>query len=86
MSTDNNSKDNITENNRDEQKLENECDFQFNNINFNELAFEYLRKLEEYLNELKITKFDYSQFNFDDLKIIGHGGFAVVYSAELQAA
>ncbi|CAG8833857.1 43049_t:CDS:2, partial [Gigaspora margarita] len=71
MSTDNNLKLNSIENNEDEQKSEN-------------ASLGYLRQLEEYLNELKITRFDCSQFNFDDLKVIGQGGFAIVYFIELQ--
>ncbi|CAG8747779.1 9448_t:CDS:2, partial [Racocetra persica] len=71
MVTDNDSKYNITKNNKDEQKLENTLSG-------------YLKKLEEYLDELGITRFDCSQINFDNLKVIRHRGFAVVYHVELQ--
>ncbi|CAG8778364.1 12565_t:CDS:2 [Dentiscutata erythropus] len=72
MATDNNLNHNSKENNRGEQMSEN-------------TSSEYLRKLEEYLTELKITKFDCSQINFDNLKVIGQGGFAIVYFVELKA-
>ncbi|CAG8833182.1 44249_t:CDS:2, partial [Gigaspora margarita] len=71
MATENNLNNISTENNGGEQMSE-------------YASSGYLRKLEEYLTELKITKFDSSQFNFDNLKVIGQGGFAIVYFVELQ--
>ncbi|CAG8688773.1 1744_t:CDS:2, partial [Cetraspora pellucida] len=53
---------NVKGNNGDEQRLDNP-------------SYEYLRRLEEYLDELRITRFDSSQLKFDN--VIGHGGFAV---------
>ncbi|CAG8508707.1 10729_t:CDS:2, partial [Scutellospora calospora] len=48
-----------------------------------EKAFiEYSEHLEKYLEENKIKIFDYSKYN--NLKYIGKGGFAVVYSATFE--
>ncbi|CAG8534372.1 5837_t:CDS:2 [Cetraspora pellucida] len=46
---------NVIGNDGDEQRLENP-------------SYEYLRRLEEYLDELEITRFDSSQFKFDNLQ------------------
>ncbi|CAG8790674.1 6092_t:CDS:2, partial [Gigaspora rosea] len=43
---------------------------------------EYLEQLETYFEEYNIKWFDYSEFS--NLKTVGVGGYAVVYSATFQ--
>ncbi|CAG8726574.1 14664_t:CDS:2, partial [Gigaspora rosea] len=43
------------------------------------IVFDYSEKLQSYLNERNIKSFEYSQFN--NIELIGEGGFAFVYSA-----
>lgn len=45
------------------------------------LVIEYSEQLEIYFDKFSIKKYDFSQF--EDIKVIGRGGSAIVYEATL---